>query len=77
VLGVLGEELIDLRLVLLAAPHQRLGERLGGGVNRVARPELGLLRGGVVHLVQVELVEELQRDFPSLSPLSHVSPRSA
>src|SRR5204863_9550532 len=40
-------------------------------VDGMARPEVRLVRRGIALVVQVELVEELERDFPALAPSPH------
>src|SRR5919106_2367630 len=71
VLGVLGQERVDLALLLFAAAHQGFGEGLGLGIDRAPLPELALVRHRILGRVQIELVEELQGHLSRLSPASH------
>src|SRR5262245_46585780 len=73
VLGELRDDLVDLSLVRLGAAHEGVAEHAGLFVDRVARPELGLVLGGIVLAVQVELVQELKRDFARFPAAAHFS----
>src|SRR5262245_7526741 len=73
VLGELREGVVDLGLIRLRAPDERLGERPRLFVDRVTRPEFLVVRSGIVLAVEVQLIEELQRDFASLPPLAAVA----
>src|SRR6185436_5933977 len=75
--GVLSQELVDLALLLLAPADQRVGKGLGVGIDRVARPELVAVRRRILGPMLVQLIQELERDFPRLTPFSHVVSRSA
>src|SRR5262245_40469252 len=71
VLRRLRDDGVDLRLLQLGAAHKRSRERPRLLVHRMTLPEVGLERRGVGGARLVELIEELQRDLPSLAPLSH------
>src|SRR5262245_1838441 len=73
VLGELRDHLVDLRLVRLGAAHEGVAEQVSLLVDRMARPELGLVSAGVVLAVQVELVQELERDLARLPAAAHLS----
>src|SRR5262245_20297901 len=72
VLGVLRDDLVDLRLVELRPADQDLGERPHFVVDGVAGPELRQVGLGVVLALEVQLVEELERYLASLAALAHV-----
>src|SRR5207249_7538078 len=67
----LRDGVVDLRLVRLRAVDERVGERARVVVDRVARPELLVVRARVVVAVEVELVQELERNFAGLPALAH------
>jgi hypothetical protein len=71
VLGKLRDDLVDLRLVRLGAAHEGVAEQVSLLVDRMARPELGLVSAGVVLAVQVKLVQELERDLARLPAAAH------
>src|SRR5207244_1022088 len=73
VLGVLLDHLVDLGLVRLRATDERLGERPRLAGERMARPELLLVRDGIVLALKIELVEELESDFPGPPARAHLS----
>src|SRR5262245_26330692 len=73
VLGELRDHLVDLRLVRLGATNEGVTEHVGLLVDRVARPEVGLVSAGVVLAVQFELVQELERDLARLPAAAHLS----
>src|SRR3990172_8430131 len=71
VLGVLGDQLVDLLPVEHRPPQKDFTKRAHLGVPRVPVPEL-LRGGGRIRLPpQIELVEELQRHLPRLPALTH------
>src|SRR5262245_38820235 len=73
VLRELRDRVIDLRLVRLGAEGERVGEGARVVVDRMARPELLVVRARIVVAVEVELVEKLERDLASLPAPTHCS----
>src|SRR6185369_14352967 len=71
VLGVLRDELVDLRLVQLGAAHEPLGEFARVRIDGMPRPELAEVRLGIALALDVELVQELQRHLAGLSAPAH------
>src|SRR6185295_13303102 len=71
VLGELRDDLVDLLLMLLGAPHQRLDEAAHLAVHRVPGPELVQVGLGAGRVLQVELVEQLGRQLARLPALAH------
>src|SRR5439155_22128483 len=65
--------LVDLRLVRFGAADQPVGEGTGVSVHGVARPELSVVGRRIVVTVEVELVQELERDLAGLPALAHLS----
>src|SRR5207244_13530745 len=73
VLGELRDVVVDLRLVRLRAADERVGERVRVVVQGMARPELLVVGDRIVVAVEVELIQELERDLAGFPALSHCS----
>src|ERR1051326_2034647 len=71
VLGEPRDDVVDLLLRRLRAAHELVRELARVVVERVPRPELRRLRPGVALPLEVQLVEELERDFTRLAPPCH------
>ena len=69
-LGELGDGVVDLRLVRLGAADERVGEDARVVIDGMARPELLVVRARIVVAVEVELVQELERDLSGLAALA-------
>src|SRR4029077_14173788 len=71
VLGVARDQLVDLALVHLGAPHQRFRELARLRIDRVAPPELVEVRPGILFALHVQLVEQLERQLAGLAAAAH------
>src|SRR5262249_42856404 len=69
------DDLVDLLLVQLRAAHEGLAEVPRVRVDGMARPEFVEMRLGVALALDVQLIEELERDLPRLSPSAHLVTR--
>src|SRR6185369_1298063 len=74
VLGVLRDELVDLRLVQLGAADEPLGELARVRIDRMPRPELAEVRLGIALALHVELIQELERHLAGLPAPAHAYP---
>src|SRR5688572_6076634 len=72
VLGRARDQLVDLRLLRLRALHERGSVVAGRGVDlALLRPEIGFVRRRVDGTVQVQLIEELQRELAGATTTLH------
>ena len=74
VLRVAADQLVDLGLVALRPPHERLCEFPRLGIHRMPQPEVVEVRLGLALALDVHLVEELERELPGLAAAAHQSP---
>src|SRR5437667_9088569 len=77
VLRVLGDQLVDLLLVELGPAHEGLGEIPYLDVHGMARRELAEVRPGRALALDVQLVEQLERQLAGLAALAHQRRRFA
>src|SRR5689334_19148087 len=75
VLGVARDQLVDLALVHLGAPHQRLRALARLRIDRVPPPELVEMRLGILLALHVQLVEQLERQLAGLAAAHQRFPR--
>src|SRR5882724_1623868 len=73
VLGELHDGVVDLRLIRLRAPDERVGKRTRVVVHGMARPEFLVVWERIVVAIEVELIQELERDFAGFPALTHWS----
>src|SRR6267142_1317220 len=71
VLRELREDVVHLSLIRPGAVNERVGERARIVVDGMARPELLAVWARIVVAVEVELIQELERDFASFPALAH------
>ncbi len=74
VLGVLRDDAIRFRLVLLGATDEHVGKAARVAVDGVTAPELVGVRRRIVLAVDVELIQELERDFAGFATSTHGAP---
>ena len=73
-LGVLRDDAIRFRLVLLGATDEHVGKAARVAVDGMTAPELVGVRRRIVLAVDVELIQELERDFAGFATSTHGAP---